>query len=147
MKQQSRAESSPSATMRTAALAFPETQEGIACAGTSLEKRTIQVRGRAFVFLSEADAMLKLGNSLALASEMASKKPHIYKVGAHGWVVVKFSDTEALPVNLLVDWIGESYRLLAPKALVASLKESVSTLGSASKKQSATKRPKKGKER
>jgi hypothetical protein len=145
MKKQSRAEPSPSMVMRTAALALPETQEGIACAGTSLEKRTIKVRGRAFLFLSEADAMLKLGDSLAIASEMALKKPHLYKVGAHGWVVVRFDDAEALPVN----WIGESYRLLAPKALIASLKESVSASGSTSKKQSATKpkRQKKVKER
>jgi hypothetical protein len=46
-------------SLRQIALRLPGTEEGVACAGTSLEKRTIKVRGKAFLFLGAGDAMLK----------------------------------------------------------------------------------------
>lgn len=108
-------------TLRTAALQFPEAQEGIACAGTSLEKRTINARNKAFLFLGVADAMLKLRDSLAEANDLAAKEPGRYKVGAHGWVNIAFGEAQSLPVDVLVRWVEESYRLLAPKPLAAML--------------------------
>jgi hypothetical protein len=104
------------------ALKLPEAEEGIACAGTSLEKRTIKARGKAFLFLGQCDAMLKLGDSLGEATALASKQPDRCKVGAHGWVTVALSP-DLLPLEILQRWIEESYRLLAPKQLVERLGE------------------------
>jgi hypothetical protein len=104
-----------SQTFRDEALRFPETEEGIACAGTSLEKRTIKVRNKAFLFLGAADAMLKLRESLPQAAKLAANEPGRYAVGANGWVKVTFADATNLPIDVLVNWIGESYKLMAPK--------------------------------
>lgn len=121
MKRQPHTEIEPTQALRRVALRYPEAQEGIACEGTSVEKRTIKARNKAFLFLGMADAMLKLRDSHAEATDLASKEPSRYKVGAHGWVMVTFGSVESLPIDLLARWIDESYRLLAPKQLVALL--------------------------
>lgn len=110
-------------SLRTLALRYPEAQEGVACEGTSAEKVTVKAQRKAFLFLGVSDAMLKLRESLAEAAELASKEPGRYKIGAHGWVTVTFGDGEPSPLDVLERWIDESYRLVAPKQLVASLPE------------------------
>lgn len=115
MKRKPRSAPELSQALRSAALGLPETEEGIACAGTSLEKRTIKVKGKAFLFLGPVDAMLKLSVSLAEAANLAAQEPARYKVGAHGWTTITFGNFESLPVATLVKWVAESYQLLAPK--------------------------------
>jgi hypothetical protein len=79
------------------------------------------VRKKAFLFLGAADAMMKLSDSLDEANELADAEPERYKAGAHGWVTVAFGDAETLPMDRLLKWLDESYRLLAPKKLLAQL--------------------------
>ena len=110
-------------SLRDLALKYPQAEEGIACAGTAIEKRTIKVRNKAFLFLGKADAMLKLSDSLAGAVKLAAKEPGLYKPGANGWVTVKFDADTSPSQEVLARWIDESYRLLAPKQLVALLPE------------------------
>jgi YjbR protein len=112
MKRQSQA-SKPLHSLRSLALQLPETEEGIACAGTALERRTIKVRKKAFTFIGSSDLMLKLDQSLAEATRLASANPNI-TVGAHGWVTVKFGAGESPPLSCLSTWLEESYRLFAP---------------------------------
>ena len=109
------------AALRAAALRYPETTEGVACEGTAIEKRTIKVRNKAFLFLGKGDVMLKLRDSAEEAAKLATEQPGRFKLGANGWATAKFSPEEPPPVELLTRWIDESYRLLAPKALVARL--------------------------
>jgi hypothetical protein len=106
--------------MRAAALSLPETEEGIACEGTALEKCTVKVRDKAFLFVGAKDAMVKLSDSLKEASDLANKLG-CCKVGAHGWVTVTFEDAGPLPDELARRWVLESYRLAAPKKLLATL--------------------------
>lgn len=113
----------PVQLLRSVALQYPEVHEGIACAGTALEKRTIKARNKAFVFLGATDAMLKVGTSLPELTELAAQEPNRYKVGTHGWATVTFGDVETLPLDRLTRWLDESYRLLAPRQLVALLPE------------------------
>jgi hypothetical protein len=101
--------------MRAIALRYPEAEEGIACEGTAVEKRTIKARNKAFLFLGSADAMLKLGNSQPEAVALANS----CKIGAHGWVTLQLDGKWS--EELLARWIDESYRLLAPRPLVAQL--------------------------
>jgi predicted DNA-binding protein (MmcQ/YjbR family) len=98
--------------LRTFALSLPETDEGIACEGTSLEKRTIKVRKKAFVFLGKTDVMFKLSRSLSDATAIAKESPDFVKAGATGWVTIKL---EGSPVSRpsLEGWIKESYQLFA----------------------------------
>ena len=105
--------------LRTLGLQYPEAHEGIACEGTAVEKRTVRARDKAFLFVGAEEAMFKLGDSLPEATRLASQAPDRCKVGAHGWVTVR--DVDAIPDGVLERWVDESYRLIAPKALVASL--------------------------
>jgi hypothetical protein len=107
--------------LRKFALRYPEAEEGIACEGTEVESRTVKVRNKAFVFLGKTDVRLKLRDSLSEAAELAAKEPDCYNVGAPGWVKATFRPGQSPPAGLLERWIDESYRLLAPKQLVASL--------------------------
>lgn len=119
--------SDPVQLLRQAALQYPETHEGIACEGTALEKRTIKARNKAFVFLGATDAMFKVGASISEINALAAKEPTRYKIGAHGWTTVTFGDTSTLPLDHLTRWLDESYRLIAPKQLVALLPGQVPT--------------------
>jgi hypothetical protein len=107
--------------LRTLALRYPEAEEGVACEGTTLEKRTIKARTTVFVFLGAADMMVKLRASFGEATAIASAEPDRCKVGANGWVTVKFGDGWVAPAGMLARWIDESYRLLAHRDLVAAL--------------------------
>jgi hypothetical protein len=123
MKERAHGDGAPTETLRIAALRLPETAEGVACEGTALEKRTITARGKAFLFLGPTNAMLKLGASVAEATALAANEPNRYRVGAHGWVTVTFGAGASLPAGLMARWVEESYRLVAPKQLLALLPE------------------------
>lgn len=101
-------------SLREYALHLRECEEGIACEGTPLEKRTIKVRNKAFLFLGPRDTMLKLRESLPEAEALAAAEPDRYRVGVHGWVTVVNSTT---PHEQLERWVYESWRLMAPKGL------------------------------
>jgi hypothetical protein len=102
----------PMIALRELALALPDVKEGIACAGTALERRTIKTRNKAFLFVGAADAMLKLQASLAEAAKLAAKQPGRYKVGANGWVKLAFSAKEPPQLDVAKRWIAESYALM-----------------------------------
>jgi hypothetical protein len=103
--------------LRKVALALPGVEEGVACAGTPIEKSTCRVKKKAFLFLGNKDGgfdvMVKLDASLADARERAAKEPGRYKAGAGGWVSAKFARGEAPPRGLLERWIVESHGVLA----------------------------------
>lgn len=109
-------------TLREIALQYPEAQEGVVCA-----KSSFKARNKAFLYLgvdnSSFNAMLKLCQSLPEATRLAASEPECYKVGVHGWVTATFRHEQSPPPGLLERWIDESYRLLVPKQLVATLAE------------------------
>jgi hypothetical protein len=47
-------------------------------------------------------------------------EPSGYGLGRAGWVLIPFRDTTP-PIGVLTDWVEESYRIVAPKRLVAEL--------------------------
>lgn len=99
--------------LRAVALAQPDTDEGVACAGTPLEKSTIKARDKAFVFMGQREVMLKLSESLEEAKTMAQSSPAALKVGARDWVTAQL---DSLPRALLERWILESYRVVTSSA-------------------------------
>lgn len=114
-------DSAPMDMLRRFALRYPGAEEGIACAGTSLETRTVMAQNKAFLFLGGTDVRLKLHDSLPDAIDLAAKEPDRCKAGDSGWVKLTLRGDDHPPLELLERWIDESYRLLAPKKLVASL--------------------------
>jgi predicted DNA-binding protein (MmcQ/YjbR family) len=86
-----------------------------------------KVKGKVFVFLGIADARepgmtVKLRESHEQALSLPGVAPTGYGLGRSGWVDVPFRDTSP-PIDVLKDWVEESYRLVAPKRLVAEFDE------------------------
>jgi len=97
-------------TLLSVALGHPGAEEGIACQGTALESSAFKARKKTFLFMGRSDARLKLAASQVEAQKLAKSDPDHYRVGALGWVTVKYSEDAPLPVDLLTRWIDESYR-------------------------------------
>jgi predicted DNA-binding protein (MmcQ/YjbR family) len=89
-----------------------------------------KVNNKVFVFLGEGDDASNLGMSVKLdesqeqALTVPGAAPTGYGLGRAGWVTVPFRDTTP-PVNVLTDWVEESYRRIAPKRLVGELDQRV----------------------
>ena len=73
------------------------------------------------------EVRLKLKDSLTEAKKLAKKDPDQYEVGGIGWVKVTYSRDKSPPRGLMERWIDESFRLLAPKAVVTELPKSGAT--------------------
>lgn len=108
------------ATLRKYALAYPETIEDFPWGHSAFK-----VKGKAFLFTSLYNEILSLSMKLpetgkvALAFPFAS--PTGYGLGKSGWVTARFEAEDDIPLDLLHEWIDESFRTIAPKRLVAKL--------------------------
>ena len=89
----------------------------------------VKVRKKIFVFLGEDgnDAFgmsVKLDESLDAALALDGAEPTGYGLGKAGWVSVPLKGRSP-SIGVLQDWVEESYRRVAPKALVRELDERV----------------------
>jgi len=92
---------------------LPGVTEGIACAGTALESRTLKIEGKAFAFFGPSDLRVKLSRSLPAAQKLARTRPGSCVPGVGGWTKCTLGPG-MLPVTTLARWINESYRMFAP---------------------------------
>ncbi len=109
------------ATLREIALTYPEAHEDFPW-GESV----IKVRGKIFLFLGvdgsdEVGFGVKLPHSGDIALSLPCFKPTGYGLGKSGWVQAKLGPDDDLPLDMLREWLDESYRAVAPKKLLASL--------------------------
>ena len=85
----------------------------------------LAVKDKTFAYLSLEGEPLsiscKLVNSWAHALKLPYTKPTAYGLGKASWVTATFAEGDELPVQMLKDWIDESYRAQAPKRLVKEL--------------------------
>jgi predicted DNA-binding protein (MmcQ/YjbR family) len=106
--------------LRDIAMAYPEAHEDFPWG-----HRAIKVKGKAFVFMSGGDEQLALTTKLPASSEVALLLPYVsptgYGLGKSGWVTATFGPQDEAPVEMLREWIDESFRAVAPKKLVAQL--------------------------
>jgi predicted DNA-binding protein (MmcQ/YjbR family) len=114
------------AAIRRHALSLPETVEDFPWG-----ERVAKVKGKVFVFLgtdpvgdSSMSLSVKLPESGEEALTLPFTKPTGYGLGKSGWVTATFAPGERPPVEVLRDWILESYRAVAPKTLGARVEES-----------------------
>jgi predicted DNA-binding protein (MmcQ/YjbR family) len=107
--------------MRRHALSFPETHEDFPWE----EHRAVKVKGKAFLFMgmspTELSFSVKLPQSRDIALMLPFAKPTGYGLGKSGWVSGLFEGDAKPPVDMLLAWLDESYRAIAPKKLVAQL--------------------------
>jgi predicted DNA-binding protein (MmcQ/YjbR family) len=85
----------------------------------------VKAGGKVVVFLGTAERpepgmTVKLRESHEQALLVPGAAPTGYGLGRAGWVDVPFRDTTP-PLDVLTDWVEESYRIVAPKRLVAEL--------------------------
>lgn len=107
--------------LREAALAYPGAHED-----TPWGHPVIKVNGKSFVFMSNADdeavsLSVKLPDTHEAALILPFASPTGYGLGKSGWVSASFTAGDEPPVPLLLEWIDESYRAVAPKKLVKTL--------------------------
>jgi predicted DNA-binding protein (MmcQ/YjbR family) len=108
------------AALRDHAMTYPQAAEDFPWGHLA-----VKVKGKAFVFLALFDDVLSMSAKLPVSATWALSfpfaKPTEYGLGKHGWVTCKFAAGDAVPVELLSEWIDESYRAVAPKKVVAQL--------------------------
>jgi predicted DNA-binding protein (MmcQ/YjbR family) len=110
------------APLKKFALAFPGAYEDHPW-GESVAK----VAKKVFVFFGHDDyadfgMSVKLPQSRLEALQFAYTEPTGYGLGKSGWVSVKLADAKTKPpIDMLMDWIEESYRAVAPKKMIAEL--------------------------
>lgn len=106
--------------LRRFALGFPGAHEDFPW-GESV----IKVGKKVFVFLGRPGGGLsisvKLPSSNLLALDLPFTSPTGYGLARGGWVTAQFTREEAPPLELLRQWVDESYRAVAPRRLVAEL--------------------------
>ncbi len=109
------------ARLRAAALAYPGAREDFPWG-----ERVVKVGKKVFLFLGVAGKKLsfalKLPATGALALHFPFCEPTGYGLGRAGWVTATFERAADVPFEMLLEWLDESYRAVAPKTLVAQLK-------------------------
>lgn len=112
---------SPFAVLRNFALDYPEAYEELPWGETA-----VKVRGKTFLFTRADDTnglhlSVKLPKSREAALQHSFAASTGYGLGKSGWVTARFGPGTTPPLELLRQWIDESYRAIAPKALAAAL--------------------------
>jgi predicted DNA-binding protein (MmcQ/YjbR family) len=108
--------------LRDFALTFPEVTED-----SPWGHRAMKVNKKVFVFLGgeknakELSLSVKLPQSRDMAVDLPFAEPSGYGMGKHGWVTARFTKVGDVPLDLLRNWITESYRAIAPKKLLKLL--------------------------
>ena len=112
--------------LRRVALSYPATSEHFPWG-----HRTIKVRDKAFVFMGQGDGKegskggffftAKLPTSRHVALMLPFAEPTGYGLGKSGWVSASFPQGSKPPLDMLIAWLDESYRAVAPAKLVKEL--------------------------
>ena len=132
-------------TLRDLGLRFPETTEEF-----PWNHRALKVKGKVFVFMgtgkeggAEHDDFFiscKLPESAPMALTIPGVKPTGYGLGKAGWVSAQWPPGKA-PLDMLCDWLRESYCAVAPKKLAALLDASEAWKKTPAKKAASKKTP------
>jgi predicted DNA-binding protein (MmcQ/YjbR family) len=106
--------------LRTRALSYPGAVEEFPWG-----HRAIKVKTKIFLILALNEGVLgvtvKLPDSNAYALLQRYAEPTGYGLGKSGWVTCRFQPGAEVPLDLLEEWLEESYRAVAPKKLVLAL--------------------------
>jgi len=114
------------AALRAHAMAKPEATEHFPWG-----ERAIKVKGKVFLFMycdaSKLSLSTKLPESNGVALMLPFAQPTGYGLGKAGWVSAAFEGAVEPPVDMLRDWIDESYQAVAPAKLAALARASSSS--------------------
>ena len=103
--------------LRRAALAYPETAEE-----SPWGERVAKVNRKVFVFYGLSAKAFSCTFKLPETGQMALGLPFVeptgYGLGKSGWVTARFAPGEDVPAELLLEWLEESFRAVAPKRAI-----------------------------
>lgn len=111
--------------LRDRALKYPEATEEFPWG-----HRALKVKSKMFLILAGPDTggqdgtltvTVKLPDSNSYALMQRYAQPTGYGLGKSGWVTCTFKPGDDIPLDLLEEWLEESYRAVAPKKLVLKL--------------------------
>jgi predicted DNA-binding protein (MmcQ/YjbR family) len=112
------------ATLRKKALDYPETTEDFPWGHSAFK---VKGKGFLFTYLHEEEGFLSLSVKLPISSAMALTFPFAspteYGMGKHGWVTSRFYLGDEIPLDMLIEWMDESFRAVAPKKVLALLEK------------------------
>ncbi|NMO14449.1 MmcQ/YjbR family DNA-binding protein [Pyxidicoccus fallax] len=124
--------------LREVMLAFPEVTEEFPWG-----HRTAKVKGKMFAVLVLEDHRLSVTTKLPDSNEAALMLPFAtptgYGLGKSGWVTSEFKPGDSVPVELLTQWIHESFRAVAPQKVLKALDAGAAPKKTAAKKAAAKK--------
>lgn len=128
------------ATIRAAALAYPEATEDHPWGDVAFK-----VKKKVFCFMGSGDGVtwglsVKLPESHGAALVLPFAAPTGYGLGKAGWVSASFTKGDSIPLGLLKQWLDESYRAIAPKAMLKVLAGAASAVTSKPPRLKPTKR-------
>jgi predicted DNA-binding protein (MmcQ/YjbR family) len=112
------------AALRKHAMGYPEAIEDFPWGHSAFK-----VKGKVFLFtyLNEEEGFLSLSMKLPISGKMALTLPFAaptpYGLGKSGWVMSRFNVGEEVPLDMLLEWLDESFRAIAPKRVVAKLEQ------------------------
>src|SRR5438034_1405084 len=81
-------------------------------------ERVIKVKGKVFLFMGQpADGGIGLSVKLPVSGKSALELPFAqptgYGLGKHSWVTAVFPTSDDVPLDLVKEWIDESFRAVA----------------------------------
>ena len=110
--------------LRKAALKYPQATEDFPWG-----HRSFKIKGKLFLIIGGDKTTMTVTAKLPVTGRQALSlpfaKPTGYGLGKSGWVTASFTAKDAIPIELLEDWMDESYRAIAPKKLVQKLNSKV----------------------
>jgi predicted DNA-binding protein (MmcQ/YjbR family) len=111
--------------LRKHALNYPESHEDFPWGHCA-----IKVKGKVFLILSHGredqgevvlNLTLKLPESGRWALTLPYTEPTGYGLGKSGWVSASFGVKDEIPLDILEQWVDESFRAVAPKRVLAKM--------------------------
>lgn len=106
--------------LRTIALSYPHTREDFPWGHSA-----IKVKEKAFLFMGSQEGTFSLSVKLVHSHQAALTLPFAlptgYGLGKSGWVSAEFAKGKKAPLDLLRQWLDESYRAVAPKTVLKAL--------------------------
>jgi predicted DNA-binding protein (MmcQ/YjbR family) len=113
------------AALREHALGYPETTEDFPWGHSAFK---VKSKTFLFTYLNEDEGFLSLSMKLPLSGRTALlfpfAKPTEYGLGKSGWVTSKFAAEDEVPIEMLQEWVDESFRAVAPKRVLAQMETS-----------------------
>ena len=128
------------ARLRGLALSFPQTREDFPWG-----ERVVKVRNKVFLFLGREDDGLsltvKLPGSATFALDLPFVEPTGYGLARCGWVTARFGPRARPPLELLLRWVEESYRAVAPRRLAAAQAVAGAAEATSARKRGSSRKP------